>query len=221
MGRFAKVGLALGWVAALWFLVDWREAGATLSGADPAPVVAAFAVSVVGVLISAEKWRDLLLRARVQITFRAAARLYWIGMFFSNFLPTSVGGDAVRLALTPSKGRLARVAGSILVERLTGLLVMLALCAIGLSLRPVQVDQAGLGQALPLAVLAMAAGAATLLLAPGMLARLLPALTRPLPAVLRLPLEGCTRWPPPSPTTRATRRGSVARWRSRCRSTAR
>jgi hypothetical protein len=190
MGRFAKVGLALGWVAALWFLVDWREAGATLSGADPAPVVAAFAVSVVGVLISAEKWRDLLLRARVQITFRAAARLYWIGMFFSNFLPTSVGGDAVRLALTPSRGRLARVAGSILVERLTGLIVMLGLCAVGLILRPVQVDQAGLGQALPLAVLAMGAGAAVLLVAPGMLTRLLPVLTRPLPALLRCPLDG-------------------------------
>ena len=55
MGRFAKVGLALGWVAALWFLVDWREAGITLAGADPAPVAAAFVVSVIGVLISAEK----------------------------------------------------------------------------------------------------------------------------------------------------------------------
>jgi hypothetical protein len=190
MGRFAKVGLALGWVAALWFLVDWREAGATLAGADPVPVAAAFVVSVIGVLISAEKWRDLLRRARVEITFRAAARLYWIGMFFSNFLPTSVGGDAVRLALTPSRGRLARVAGSILVERLTGLIVMLGLCAVGLTLRPVQVDQAGLGQALPLAVLAMGAGAAVLLLAPGLLARILPVLTRPLPALLRCPLDG-------------------------------
>lgn len=190
MGRFAKAGLAVGWIAALWFLVDWGEAGATLAGADPWLVVAAFAVSVVGVLISADKWRDLLRRARVQISFQAAARLYWIGMFFSNFLPTSVGGDAVRLALTPSRGRLARVAGSIVVERLTGLLVMLGLCAIGLSLRPIEVDQAGLGEALPLAVLAMGAGAAALLLAPGLFARLLPALTRPLPALLRCPLEG-------------------------------
>ena len=190
MGRLAKVGLAVGWVAALWFLVDWREAGVTLAGADPTLVAAAFAVSVIGVLISADKWCHLLRRARVEITFRAAARLYWIGMFFSNFLPTSVGGDAVRLALTPSHGRLARVAGSILVERLTGLLVMLGLCAVGLSLRPVEVDEAGLGIALPLAVLAMGAGAATLLLAPGPLARLLPVITRPLPALLRCPLEG-------------------------------
>jgi hypothetical protein len=40
----------------------------------------------------------------------------------------------VGVALAPARDRLALVAGSILVERLTGFLVMLALCALGIAL---------------------------------------------------------------------------------------
>jgi uncharacterized membrane protein YbhN (UPF0104 family) len=86
---------------------------ALVGRSDPAPLAAAFAVSVVGVLISAEKWRGLLRRAGVRLSLAASARLYWIGMFVSNFLPTSVGGDAARLALTPApEGRAAVAARS-------------------------------------------------------------------------------------------------------------
>jgi hypothetical protein len=146
MGRLAKVGCR-GWVAALW---SWSTGARRrhVGGADSDLVGGSLAVSVIGVLISPTNGATSSGRAGGDhLRGRGAALLD--RHVLSNFLPTSVGGDAVRLALTPSKGRLARVAGSILVERLTGLLVMLALCAIGLSLRPVQVDQAGLGQALP------------------------------------------------------------------------
>src|SRR4051812_46136024 len=113
-------------------------------------------------------------------------------MFFSNFLPTSVGGDAVRLALTPSPDRQAQVAGSILVERLTGFIVMLALCALGLALRPPGPAR-GLPWLLPVVLLGLAVLASALLLAPAPLVRLLTWLDPRVPAAARWPLAAARK----------------------------
>ena len=77
----------------------------------PVLIWAALAASALNVLISAHKWQLLLRRARVSLAYGVAAQLYWIGAFSGNFLPTGVGGDAVRLMLTPAQGRPARSPG--------------------------------------------------------------------------------------------------------------
>src|SRR3954453_9739156 len=186
----AAVAAAL--LAGLAGLVDWSGVLAALRRTAPAPLLAAFAVCVLGVVISAAKWRLLLRRAGVALPLPEAARLYWVGMFFSNFLPTSVGGDAVRLALTPPPDRQAQVAGSILVERLTGFIVMLALCALGLALRPPGPAR-GLPWLLPIVLLGLAVLASALLLAPAPLVRLLTWLDPRVPAAARWPLAAARK----------------------------
>ena len=89
----------------LWMTIDWHEAFTVVANADRSLLAGAFLASVGTVLISARKWQLLLQRAQIGVGFPAAAQLYWIGAFFSNFLPTGVGGDAVRLMMTrPQKG---------------------------------------------------------------------------------------------------------------------
>jgi glycosyltransferase 2 family protein len=167
-------------LAALAAFADWPGMASALRRADLGPVLAALAVSLLGVLLSAAKWRLLLRRVDITLPFREAARLYWVGMFASNFLPTSVGGDAVRLALTPARDRLALVAGSILVERLTGFMVMLALCALGLALGPWRLPR-GLGWLAAAVPVGLAIAGAALLLAPAPVERLLAGLAVRLP----------------------------------------
>lgn len=133
-----KLGGALALSLVLWFSVDWTAALAVLMEAGRWLVLAAFLASVANVLISAGKWQVLLRRGRVSLGYAAAAQLYWIGAFFSNFLPTGVGGDAVRLMMTPSEQGRAPVAASILVERLSGLAVMLAISAVALATLPLE-----------------------------------------------------------------------------------
>jgi len=163
----AKALVAAVLVVVLCFSVDLGKAEAAIRYASPLPLATVLAVSVLGILISAEKWRGLLHQAGVQLSLFSNARLYWIGMFCSNFLPSSVGGDAARLLLTPAPGRRAVVAGTILVERLTGFLVMLALCTLGLALRPEYFDAPGLRDTFLAAVLALELGMIAALLAPG------------------------------------------------------
>jgi uncharacterized protein (TIRG00374 family) len=169
----------------LGYLVDWGAVAAVLRRADLGWVAGAFLVSVIGVLLSAEKWNGLLRDNRIKLRFQTAMQLYWVGMFFSNFLPTSVGGDVMRLMLTPSHGRTERVAGTILIERLTGFFVMLVFSAIGLLIGPLSSGQQGPVIILLAAVLGLLGAVAAVLLAPTALIKLMPAVIERLPRFVR------------------------------------
>jgi uncharacterized protein (TIRG00374 family) len=63
-------------------------------------------------------------------------RIYLIGMFWNLWMPTSIGGDAMRAYLAAKRtGNLPLAASSILVERLTGFISLMAIGAAGLLLR--------------------------------------------------------------------------------------
>lgn len=65
------------------------------------------------------------------------SRLYLIGGFFSLFLPTSVGGDAVRAAAaTQASGRAGAVVASVLLDRFLGTIALMVYGIAGLLLAP-------------------------------------------------------------------------------------
>lgn len=96
----------------------------------------ALALQLGGVLISSLKWW-LLLRASGQpVPYSWTVRTYLIGQFFSNFLPTQIGGDAVRVYyLSRRIGRPAIALASVFVERVTGFLALTVIAAAALGLR--------------------------------------------------------------------------------------
>ena len=131
-----KVAVALILVGALFWSVDWRDSLARLRDVAPAWTVAAALFFVASVVISAWKWQ-LLLRARgLRVGLPSLVRLYWTGVFFNNFMPSSFGGDVVRLVLARRIGGVAPVAASMLVERATGFLVLVVLALAALLLGP-------------------------------------------------------------------------------------
>jgi hypothetical protein len=110
-------------------------------------VLAALALVAACVLVSAWKWQ-LLLRARgLHAGLPALVRLYWIGIFCNNLMPSTFGGDAVRLALARHLGGVAAVGASIVVERASGFLVLVLLALAALLLGPSLAELWGLGLA--------------------------------------------------------------------------
>ena len=210
MYRVVKFVVSLALLALLIYTLDWRVAFESLGGAESRWLLAALAISVMGVILSAEKWRGLLNDSLIPVGLGLAARLYWIGMFFSNFLPTSVGGDAVRLMLTPAPGRLQYVAGTILIERLTGFVVLLALSGVGLALAPALFSMPVLHQALVLLVVGLSIATTLLIAIPAPLGRVLAWATGFLPAVLQRPVVAARRLTT-TVARQARRRSSVVR----------
>ena len=130
----AKLICAVVLIAALFHYVDWRQGLALLAKARPFPLVFALLLFPVGIVISAVKW-GVLLRARgIHISTSQLCRYYWVGFFANNFLPSTVGGDVSRVVLLRQKGKMAEAAASVLIERLTGLAVLLGWAALALAM---------------------------------------------------------------------------------------
>ncbi len=129
-------------VAIVALLLSRRDAAAQVAQtlrAVPVWVIAgAVAFYWAGQVLSAWKWQ-LLLRARgTDVSLAACCRIYAAGMFGNLWLPTNVGGDALRATLlsqrAPDLGK-ADALASIAVERLTGFAALLVIAASALLLR--------------------------------------------------------------------------------------
>lgn len=79
------------------------------------------------------RWYALLRSAGVPVTLRQAVRLTFAGLFSSNFLPTTVGGDVVRLAGGVQLGWDAGAAtATLIMDRVIGSIGMAVMLPIGL-----------------------------------------------------------------------------------------
>src|SRR5207253_2317310 len=80
---------------------------------------------------SAARWRLLARPLGFHSPLGAFIRFYFVGMFFNLLLPTSVGGDVVRAwYLDGGSGRRMPAFLSVLVDRLSGLLILLSLACV-------------------------------------------------------------------------------------------
>lgn len=99
-----------------------KEVAAALAGASPARLVFAVAVAVTGELVTAVKWKLLIASAGGRLPLGKAVRTSFVGMFYNNFFPGSVGGDIVRaLMVARYAGGKASAAASTFMQRNTGL----------------------------------------------------------------------------------------------------
>jgi glycosyltransferase 2 family protein len=96
----------------------------------------AFSLHAVGLLCSAYRWQIL---ARAQgdiIPLGFLMKSYLVGTFFSNFLPSSFGGDIVRIWDGSKYSRsLVKSSAIVVVERLTGVLVLFIFALLASLLR--------------------------------------------------------------------------------------
>jgi uncharacterized membrane protein YbhN (UPF0104 family) len=142
-----KLGVSLGLLIYLALLVDWQQAARTLQKAAKLPILVVPFVSLAGVGLSSLRWRLILADSRVKFSGWQAFRGYLLGLFYGNLLPGVLGGDAVRMGLCVQRTKcpVGTAAGSVLLERIVGLvalfgvafLVYLAFPAIALPLLPI------------------------------------------------------------------------------------
>lgn len=128
-----KLGLSLGLLGYLLATADYGTMREVFSQARSDYYALAFLIGILAVLLSAYKWKVLLSAGHMNRPLSELFCLYLVGIFFNNFLPTSVGGDAMRIYLLSKRhGQKMLVFSSVLAERATGLLALILLLLIGL-----------------------------------------------------------------------------------------
>ena len=125
-----------GLLALLVSRVDLGELGDALGAADVRWLLLGWGSHLPGMLLSVSKWRLMLGTLGLRhIGFLGLWRLYYIGSFFSTFLPTDVGGDLFRsYEAGKGIGRIPEAMAATFVERLTGFMAIVAFNALGLTL---------------------------------------------------------------------------------------
>jgi hypothetical protein len=133
-----RVVISVGLLAFVLWTNDPSAILAELRQGDLRYLLAAFVLFLFGLIIRAYRWLVLVRGLAPAIPFGRLLNLYFVGQFFSTFLPTTYGGDVVRaLELTQDSNSSAAI-GTVLLDRLTGLM-MLAL--IGLIVLPFQIGR--------------------------------------------------------------------------------
>jgi len=119
------------------FPLYFKQANYTLLGL--AVLIFSFAV-----LITAIRWQILLRVQGIKLSFSPICKLTYIGFFFSNFLPTVVGGDVVKLVyvIRHTKKGPAPLASMLLDRALgVGALVIISLVAVSFTLQVPQIKE--------------------------------------------------------------------------------
>ncbi len=112
-----------------------REIEAAMSHPHWGWLAASLAVYAVSAVLGAWQWALILRGVGIEATWGDIARLYHIGLFFNNFLPANIGGDAWKiLDLGARDGRRAGVLGATMLDRLIGLAALTVLACLGMGL---------------------------------------------------------------------------------------
>ncbi len=86
-----------------------------------------------GSLVRAYRWGVLVWALGGHVSWWRLVGLYFVGAFFGLFLPTGVGGDAVKMyELSRDEGKAATAISSVLLDRFLGLFVLFALALLTL-----------------------------------------------------------------------------------------
>ncbi|MEE8392292.1 MAG: lysylphosphatidylglycerol synthase transmembrane domain-containing protein [Anaerolineae bacterium] len=122
----------------LAFQIDPRQLWRVVRQARWGYLVAAGMLMIAGTALRAVRWQVLLQALDIIVPLHRLVHLYFVGTFFNIFLPTGLGGDAVKMAelartlSTTSTGGAPEAIGTTLVDRATGLWVLFVLALLAL-----------------------------------------------------------------------------------------
>ena len=125
---FVKLAVGLGLIAALIMRVDLSALLRSIASVDPFYLAVMFVIPHLMILINTVKWQIFLRELGLRPGFIRLFVLYLIATFFNNFLPTMVGGDAVRAyALGRDTQDASSVTAATFMERIIGLAALVSL----------------------------------------------------------------------------------------------
>ena len=116
---------------------DWSSMWPAWSATTAAWLATAGVLTFAGIVLSAFRWREVLEALGVRARFRHLVSHYLACQFVSNVLPTTIGGDVLRVSrLTRESGDGPDSFASVVLERLTGWLVLPVITIIGFAVNP-------------------------------------------------------------------------------------
>ena len=126
-----KIAVSGGLIAFLVSQMDLAAVRGAFAAVTPFSVIACTGLLFAQMFLLTLRWTILMRAAGADIGYWAALRILFAAMFFTQALPSSIGGDAVRIYMVHRRGLpLGQASSTVLLDRaagLTSLIVMMAL----------------------------------------------------------------------------------------------
>jgi len=131
---FAKLALTVSLLYYVITLIDIGELSPLISKLNIGYFFAAITLHVVAFFIMSVRWWLILNSKSYHIHYKNIVAGYYFGLFCNNFLPTSMGGDVVRIVKLRSEGiDTHRLIFSTIFDRAVGLLTIIAMGILGIN----------------------------------------------------------------------------------------
>ncbi len=132
----------------MWLLlgsIDLNEARERILTAEPGPLAGAIAVFGLQILVLVWRWKTVMTAMNNDLPFLKVLEITYIGLFFNQALPSSIGGDAVRIYKTYKSGTLlSRAVNGVMLDRVATVLGLVLLVVIAV---PFFTDRVGAADA--------------------------------------------------------------------------
>ncbi len=141
MNKYIRIGISAVLLTVIGWRTNWSDVGAKFASMHVELWLAAVGVLLSTQFFSARRWQMFTHRLHFRATFWQCSAYYLIGSYFNLLLPTSVGGDVMRVLYLDNKsGRKLAALASVFLERLNGLLVLIALACVGVLVSPMPLE---------------------------------------------------------------------------------
>ncbi|MHB0867594.1 MAG: lysylphosphatidylglycerol synthase transmembrane domain-containing protein [Thermoleophilia bacterium] len=154
--RLFRAAISIGVLALILTRINLHELADEFSQVDKSMLALGVVLFLVTNMACVFKWR-LVVEAQGQraggrpVSYFYLTSLFYIGLFFNNFLPTNFGGDIIKIVkLAKVTGQRAKAAGSVAIDRVSSTFALLMIAVV-----PALIELRLLGTTLTLMVLGM------------------------------------------------------------------
>jgi uncharacterized membrane protein YbhN (UPF0104 family) len=136
LSTILKIAVTVFGLAYVVSTVSLEKIGEDITNIKWVWLLVAFVLITASLVLRAYRWLLLLRGLDVKVSFGRLVELYFVGNFFNAFLPSGFGGDAVRIMEVARDVPTNVAAGTVIVDRLTGLLMLFVMALLALPFRP-------------------------------------------------------------------------------------
>jgi uncharacterized membrane protein YbhN (UPF0104 family) len=134
IANILKVAVSLAGILVITLTQDMPQVFQLLSDLDWWAFVGGLLLILLGSFVRSFRWGTLVWALGIQVSWMRLTGLFFVGMFYNLFLPTGMGGDAVKMyELSRDDGKAASAISSVLVDRFLGLFVLFAMALLVLA----------------------------------------------------------------------------------------
>ncbi len=138
MSKYIRIAVSAVLLAVVAWRTNWSDVAERFANLNIWLWLAAVGVALLGIVASATRWQLFGREMGFERSLGQYSAYYFIGSYFNLLLPTSVGGDVMRVWYLDGKsGRKLAALASVFLERLNGLLVLIAMACVGVLVAPI------------------------------------------------------------------------------------